>query len=281
MSLHFAAVLRNKAWYLVNLVLACLFLSPLVWAVSTSLKPSSQIVEMPPRWIPESVTFEHYRAIWAAGGNIFVTYFSNSIVLTVLTVIANVGVSTLAAFALSKLQVPCKKVVLVLILSTMMVPFQSLLIPLHSIMQDFNLLNTRMALVIIYVTFHLPVAVYIMINTFDTIPDSLRESAQMDGASEPVIFFRIMLPMVWPGLATAAIYSAYTTWNDYIVSLVFTSGDSMRTLNVGLTNMALGIYGTDWGILTAGAVISFIPMVLLFAFLQRFFISGLTSGSVK
>jgi multiple sugar transport system permease protein len=162
-----------------------------------------------------------------------------------------------------------------------MVPFQSLLIPLHGIMRNLGLLNTHAALVIIYVTFHLPVAVYIMINTFDTIPDSLRESAQIDGAKEFAIFGRIMLPVVWPGLTTVAIYSAYTTWNDYIVALVFTSSDQMRTLNIGLTNMALGIYGTDWGILSAGVVISFIPMIVLFAFLQRFFISGLTSGSVK
>lgn len=275
------ALLRNKAWYLVNFLLAGFFLAPLVWAVSTSLKPSGDIVALPPEWIPSTFTFDHYKAIWETGENIFVTYFSNSVLLTVFTVIVNVLVSTMAAYGLSKLKVPCRKLLLVLILSTMMVPFQSLLIPLHSIMQDFGLLNTRLALVIIYVTFHLPVAVYIMINTFDAIPDALRESAQIDGAGEFGIFLRIMMPMVWPGLTTVAIYSAYTTWNDYIVALVFTSGDQMRTLNVGLTNMALGIYGTEWGLLTAGAVISFIPMIILFAFLQRFFISGLTSGSVK
>jgi multiple sugar transport system permease protein len=281
MKVYMEALIKNKVWYLLNLMLACLFLIPLVWAVSTSLKPSSDIIALPPKWIPTTFTFEHYKTIWTAGQNIFVTYFTNSVLLTVLTVVVTVLVSTMAAYGLSKLQVPCKKLLLVLILSTMMVPFQSLLIPLHTIMQDFGLLNTRSALIIIYVTFHLPIAVYIMINTFDTIPDSLRESAQIDGASEYTIFLGIMLPMVWPGLTTVAIYSAYTTWNDYIIALVFTSGDQMRTLNVGLTNMALGIYGTDWGVLTAGAVISFIPMVLLFAFLQRFFISGLTSGSVK
>jgi multiple sugar transport system permease protein len=274
-------VWKYKFWYVLNIALSLFFLSPILWALSTSLKPTGDITKFPPRWIPETFSWEHYKTIWEYNQHIFSTYFLNSVTLTVFTVLLNVLISASAAYGLSKLDIPFKKIVLVLILATMMVPFQSLLIPLYTTMKDFGLLNTRIALIIIYITFHLPVAVYIMINSFDAIPGSLREAAQLDGARETQIFFRMMLPLVWPGLATVTIYTAYTTWNDYIIALVFTSGDAMRTINVGLTNMALGIYGTDWGLLTSGSTISFLPMILLFAFLQRYFINGLTSGSVK
>jgi multiple sugar transport system permease protein len=274
-------IYKNKLWYLINIALTVFFLLPIVWTVSTSFKKANEIISPVPKWIPTIFTLEHFTSIWQINDHIFVTYFVNSVILTVFTVLLNVLVSSMAGYALAKLQVPCKGIILALFLSTIMVPFQSLLIPLFKTMQSMGLLNTHLALVIIYVTFFSPICVYIMINIFATIPDSLRESAQIDGASEMRIFVKIMLPLVWPGLATVAIYTAYRTWNDYIIALIFTSGDSMRTLNIGITNFALGIYGTNWGLLTAGAFISFVPMILLYAFLQRYFISGLTSGSVK
>jgi len=275
------AISKNSVWYLVNVLLVVFFIAPLIWTLSTSLKTDKDIISLPPAWIPPIFNLDNYKQIWETNNHIFTNYFFNSVFVTVLAVLLNVVVSSMAAYGLAKLRIPCKKILLVLILSTIMVPFQSLLIPLYKLMGNLGLLNTHIALVIIYVTFHMPVAVYIMINMFEAIPDSLRESAQLDGAGEMKTFFKIMMPLCWPGLATIAIYTAYTTWNDYIVSLVFIQEDSMRTLNVGLTNMAIGIYGNDWGLLTSGAIVSIIPMILLFVFLQRYFISGLTGGAVK
>jgi multiple sugar transport system permease protein len=272
---------KNKFLYLINLCLAILFLAPLMWTVSTSLKTAKNIVKYPPEWIPHPLTLENFQAIWSVNNGVFGHYFMNSVTLTLLTVFLVVAIGSAAGYGFSKLTIPLKQLFLILILSTLMIPFHTLLIPLFSVMKSLNLLNTHVALVIIYVTFHLPVAIFMMINSFDAVPNSIRESALMDGSSEIQTYLRIMLPLVWPGLATVAIYTAYTTWNDYIVALVFTSSDEMRTLNVGLTNMAIGQYGTDYGLLTSGSFISFIPMILLFAFLQRFFINGLTSGAVK
>ncbi len=272
---------RHKFKYLFNIVLSVLFLLPFAWTLSTSLKKSKEIIKTPPEWIPSSITFEHYQEIWGMNNGLFQTYLFNTIVLTIISVLLIVLVGGLAGYGFSKLEIPFSKIFLLLILIALMIPFQTLLIPLFSIMKSLNLLNTYLALIIIYVTFHLPVAVFMMLNSFDAVPDAIRESALIDGAGEFQIFFKLMIPLAWPGLATVAIHSAYTTWNDYIVALVFTTTDDMRTLNIGLTNMAIGQYGNDWGLLTSGSIINFLPMIILFVFLQRFFISGLTNGAVK
>ncbi|WP_347549129.1 carbohydrate ABC transporter permease [Pseudalkalibacillus hwajinpoensis] len=230
---------------------------------------------------PVNLTFENYKNIFTVENGIFSTYFFNSVILTVITVVCVIIISSLAGYGLSKLDIPYKNVLLVLILMAMMIPFHGLLIPLFSIIKSLGLLNTHGALVLIYVTFQLPFTVYMMKNSFDAIPTSLRESALIDGASEFRLYLKVLMPLVWPGVATVAIFSAYTTWNDFIIALVFANSDRLQTLNLGLTNIAVGEYGTRWGLLSAGSIISIIPILILFIFLQRYFINGLTSGAVK
>lgn len=272
---------EHKALYLINTLVAVLFLLPFLWTLSTSLKKPEDIVSYPPKWIPPAFTLEHYRAIWSAGNGAFVDYFANSVILTVFTAAFVVVVGALAGYGFAKLDIPFRGVIFVLILTALMVPFHTLLIPLFSLMRTLNLLNTHAALILIYTTFQLPFAVFMMTNAFEAVPSALREAALTDGSNEFGTFFRIMLPIAWPGLATVAIFSAYTTWNDFIVNLVFTTSEDMRTLNVGLTNFAIGQYQTDWGLLTSGAMVSSLPIMILFIFLQRYFISGLTGGAVK
>jgi len=275
-------VRTRKAWlYPINVVVAALFLLPLLWTLSTSLKRPQDISSYPPKWIPPVFTLEHYRAIWTAGNGVFSSYFVNSVILTVCTALLVVLFGALAGYGFAKLQIPFRGVIFVVILTALMVPFHTLLIPLFNLMRTLNLLNTHAALILIYTTFQLPFAVFMMTNAFEAVPSALREAALTDGSNELGTFLRIMLPVAWPGLATVAIFSAYTTWNDFIVALVFTTSEEMRTLNVGLTNFAIGQYQTDWGLLTAGAVISSVPIMVLFIFLQRYFISGLTGGAVK
>lgn len=272
---------KYKRTYIINIGISIFFLIPFIWIISTSLKAPSDISEYPPKWIPENPTFQNYRNIFAFGDGVFTTYFWNSTMLTLVTVVTVITISSLAGYGFSKLEIPFRNILLILILMAMMIPFHGLLIPLFSIIQGLGLLNSHLALVVIYVTFQLPFTVYMMKNSFDALPVSLRESALIDGASEFKTYFRVLLPLVWPGIATVAIFSAYTTWNDFIIALVFANTNDLRTLNVGLTNLAIGEYGTSWGLLSSGSVISIIPVIILFIFLQRYFISGLTSGSVK
>lgn len=274
-------VKNNKFKYMINIFLVGIFILPFLWTLSTSLKSPVNINSYPPKWIPSSLTFQHYQTLWSFQDGIFSKYFFNSVSLTILTIICVVLISSLAGYGFSKLKLPFNGLFFLLILSSLMIPFHSLLIPLYSIMIDLKILNTHLALVILYTTFQMPFGVYMMKNSFDTIPNSLREAALIDGSSEFQTFCRVMLPLVWPGMATVAIFSAYTTWNDFIIALVFGTTDNIKTLNVGLTNLAVGDYGTNWGILSSGAIISFIPIIVLFIFLQRYFINGLTSGSIK
>ncbi len=180
---------RHKFKYLFNIVLSVLFLLPFAWTLSTSLKKSKEIIKTPPEWIPSSITFEHYQEIWGMNNGLFQTYLFNTIVLTIISVLLIVLVGGLAGYGFSKLEIPFSKIFLLLILIALMIPFQTLLIPLFSIMKSLNLLNTYLALIIIYVTFHLPVAVFMMLNSFDAVPDAIRESALIDGAGEFQIFF--------------------------------------------------------------------------------------------
>lgn len=272
---------NSKFTYLINIIVTILFLLPFLWIVSTSLKIPSDITKYPPSWIPENLTFANYSNIFTLEGGRFITFLANSAILTICTVVAVTFIGALGAYGFSKLNIPFKNILLLLIMITLMIPFHGLLIPLFSIINNLNLMNTHLALVLIYVTFQLPFAIFMLKNSFDAIPSSLREAAMIDGASEFQNFFRISLPLIWPGLATVAIFSAYTTWNDFLIALVFANANDMRTLNVGLTNLAVGQYGTDWGLLSSGAIIGFLPIIILFLFLQRYFITGLTSGSVK
>ncbi len=272
---------NNKLRYLINFFLSVLFLSPLFWTLSTSLKKTSDITTFPPEWIPVNIVLDHYRTIFNFDGGIFTRYLFNSVTVTLFTVLFVTFISSLAGYAFSKLEIPFKNVFKFLILLTLMIPFHALLIPLYSLMNTFNLLDTHLALIIIYVTFQLPFGVFMMSNSFNAIHNSLRESAMLDGASEFQTYLKVFLPLGLPGLATTAVFSAYTTWNDFIIALVFTTSNDMRTLNVGLTNLAIGQYGTNWGLLSSGAVIAIIPIMILYVFLQKYFVAGLTSGAVK
>lgn len=272
---------QNKFKLITNVFISILFLAPFLWITSTSLKRAEEITSYPPTWLPNDFTLENYRAIFEIGGGAFTSYFMNSVILTASTVGIVIFVGALAGYGFSKLNLPFKNGMLLLILITLMIPFHGLLIPLYSIINNFGLMNTHVALILIYVTFQLPFAVFMLKNSFDALPTSLREAAMIDGSSEFQNFFKISLPLIWPGIATVGIFSTYTTWSDFLIALVFANSNDMRTLNVGLTNMAQGQYGTDWGLLSAGAIIGLLPIIILFIFLQRYFISGLTSGSVK
>lgn len=272
---------KNKLKYGFNIIVSFIYIVPFMWALSTSLKTPQKIAELPPNWIPENITFQNYQMIWTINDNIFIKYFFNSVFVTVFTVVSIVILASLSGYGFSKLKIPFKNFIFILILASLMIPFHALLVPLYSIMKDFSILNTRLSLIIIYVTFRMPFGIFMMRNSFDSIPDSIRESALIDGASEFKTFSKILLPLTFPGLATTAIYAAYMTWNDFIIALIFTTSNDMRTLTVGLSNLAVGQYGTSWGLLTSGAIVSFIPMILLYVFLQKYFIAGLTSGAVK
>ncbi|MBS1483276.1 MAG: carbohydrate ABC transporter permease [Clostridium sp.] len=269
----------KKTW--ANIILSILFMLPLYWAAATSLKGKGDIYQVPPTLVPHIPSLENYVKIFTLENGIYLRYFMNSVMITICSILCTAVVSIAAGYGLSKLKLRGGKIMLACILAAIMIPFQTLLTPLYTIMAKLGLLNTRASLVLIYTTFHTPFCIYMMKNAFDTIPDGLLESAKLDGAGNLRIFLRICLPLTWSSVATIAVYSAYTTWNDYLIALVFANSNTIKTFNVGLTNLAIGYYGTDWGVLTAGSLMGMLPIMLMFLFLQKYFIRGMMSGALK
>ena len=265
----------------INSILGLLFILPLYWTIVTSLKGKTEIYATPPSLIPKAPTLENYTRILTLENGIYREYFINSLVVTAVTILLTVVISVLAGYGLSKLKLKGGRVMLACILATIMIPFQALLNPLYMIMAKLHLLNTVTSLILIYTTFHSPFCIYMMKNAFDTVPNELLESAKLDGGGNLKIFSKVCLPLTWTSIATIAVYSAYTTWNDYLIALVFANSSSIKTFNVGLTNLAIGVYGTDWGILTSGAMMGMLPIMILFLFLQKYFIKGMLSGALK
>ncbi|HHT91158.1 MAG: carbohydrate ABC transporter permease [Bacillota bacterium] len=278
--------MKLKKWqvvgfYLTNTLLAIAFLAPILWTLMTSLKPTHQILTYPPRLLPERFTLEHYRTILSVNDAEFLRYVVNSLIVTSGTIFVVIVVSSLAGYAFAYLRFPGINVFFVAILATMMVPFQSLLIPLYGFMQKIGLLNSYFGLVLMYSTFQLPFCVFMMRNSFASLPPSLRESALLDGCTEAQVFRKIYLPLSLPGFATVLVYSFMTSWNEFLMALTFNSNVKVQTLQVGLTNYYLSRYRTSWEMITTGSIITMIPVLVVFFVLQRYYVRGLTSGAVK
>ena len=272
---------HRTAKFITNSILALIMLMPLYWTFITALKDKNEIYEQPPSLFPERISWGNFQEILMRNDGVFLTYLKNSIVTTVVTMIVVAIVSLLAGYAFSKLKVAGGRIWMLLIIAALMIPFQTLMIPLYSIMANLHLTNTRLSMILIYATFQTPFAVYMMKNAFDMIPDGLRDAAKIDGAGEMTVFWRVMMPTTWSSIATIFIYSAYTTWNDYLIAVVFANNEAIKTFNVGLTNMAIRQYGTEWGLLTAGSLIGLAPIMVLFVFLQKYFIKGMLGGAIK
>lgn len=265
----------------INIIISFIYILPLYWAVVTSLKGKEEIYSNPYGLFPQKPTLQNYADMFTLENGMFSRYFFNSAITVVMTICFVVTISLLAGYAFSKLKVPFKALFMVAIMAAIMIPFHALLSPLYSLMMKLNLFNNRMSLVLIYTTFQMPFCIFMIKNAFDVLPNSLRESAMIDGAGELRVFLQIMVPLVWTSVATIAIYCAYTTWNDYIISLVFANVEHLKTVNIGMASLAIGKYGNNWGLLSAGSIISIAPIMLLFVFLQKYFIKGMLSGAVK
>ena len=273
---------RNKVmWYLINALLILAFLLPFYWAFISSIKPRSEVIKYPPTLFPNKVSFENYTRLFAAGGGRFVLFIKNTFLIASLSVFSVCVISIFAGYALSRLQFPGINIFFLAILAIMLIPFQALLVPLYDLMHKMGLLDTYLGLIAVYTTLNMPFGVFMMRNGFDTIPNSLREAALIDGASETKVLFRVFLPLAWPSVATTGIYVFLQSWNDFLINLTFASSINTKTIQVGLMNFATSRFYADWGVINAGSVVSMLPILILFVFLQRYFIKGMLSGAIK
>ena len=278
---------RNKfsiskiSLYVICIVLAIVFVFPIVWTITSSIKPPREAVAVPPMLFPSQISFENYFKLARYGKGVN-QYFFNSLGTAIMTVVGSIILSTLGGYGFSRFKFPGKNILFVMILATLMIPFQSILIPLFLILTSVKLHNTLFGLALVYITFQLPFGIFIMRNTFDTVPRELEEAALLDGCSALSMLYRVMLGIVRPGIITVGIYAFLNSWNEFIAALIFMTKEDRFTLPILLTSVRSGYYGAiDWGALQAGLVVTMLPCIILFLLLQRYYVRGLTGGALK
>lgn len=270
-------ILNKILAYALFIFVACITLGPFLWLVGTSLKSSGEMVYgYPPTIIPANPTLDNYTSAMEAFP--FTKYLVNSIVVSVIIVMSNLILSSLAAYPLARMDFKGKNIIFILVLSTMIIPFQLLMIPLYELCINIRIQNTIIGLVIPHVV--TAFGVFLMRQAFLQIPKELDESAYIDGATSFQIWFHILLPLVKPYLVTLAIFSFVTAWGDFLWPLIIVNNESLYTLPLGV-NKLNGIFVSDMRVISAGAVLSIIPMIIVFISLQKYFVSGATTGAVK
>ncbi|MET0842433.1 MAG: carbohydrate ABC transporter permease [Mycetocola sp.] len=253
------------------------WLIPFVWMALGSVKTQSEILQRPPTWWPENPTFDNF-AQWF-GPLDFGTFFTNSLVVAVITVLGNIVFCSMVGYALAKLEFPGKNVLFTLVMVTLMVPGVVTFVPLFVMVSKLGLVNTYAALILPFIT--APIGVFLMRQFILGIPDALIEAARIDGAGEFRIFARIVMPLCGPPLATLGILTFLASWNNFLWPLVAAQSESKYTLPVALSLYSTGQNATNYGILLAGSVLVITPILALFVLLQRYFIRGVATAGLK
>lgn len=276
-------LVRLTIIYAGTMLLALFAALPMVWMVSTAIKPRSDVFREPTTIIPTNATLENFIRVTeplTPSGRYFGTYFLNSTIVSVASSVFSVMIAAPAAYAFSRFRFPGKQVAYFAILARNMFPLIVFLIPLFTLMTALQLTNTYAGLIIAYLTFTLPLSIWLLKGFFDGIPPELERAARIDGCTRFGAFIRVILPLTTPGLAATAIYSFVQAWNEFPYALNLAYSTQMRTLPVGMT-FFFSENQSDWTGLMATAVIISIPVVIIFMILQRYFVSALTQGAVK
>jgi multiple sugar transport system permease protein len=266
----------------IGLFAAALFVAPIAWTVLSTFKPPLEARQPPlPPWPTTGFSVENYVTLNCFGDGLWLSA-QNSITVASMTVVLSVIISALAGYGFSRFRFPLKNPLFVVILSTIMIPFQSILTPIFLVLTRLGLHNTLTGLVGVYVTLQLPFSIFMMRNAFDAVPREIEEAARMDGANSVALLLKVMLPLVWPGVVTVALFAFLSAWNEFLGALVLMTEKSKFTLPVMMTAVQAGHFGAiDWGAVQAGVTVMMIPCLVLFLLLQRFYIRGLTAGAVK
>jgi ABC-type glycerol-3-phosphate transport system permease component len=262
---------------LLQLMLAVVVLIPFIWMFSVSLKPVNEPFTIPPRLWPMSPTLDNYRATLSP---VFLRYFLNSTVVSSLTIVITISLALLAAYAFARVRFPARRPLLVAILLAQIFPIVTIIIPIYQIARAAGIINTYPALVLAYLTLTLPVSIWMLRGFIRHIPAELEESAMVDGCTRLQAFLRIVVPLARPGIVATAVWIAIVTWQEFIFALAFTTTREMRTLPVGLLDY-FGQYGIRYGELMASSVMVSLPVLIVFFFLQKYFVAGLTAGATK
>ncbi len=252
---------------------------PVYWMISTAFKPTDEINGLKPTWVPWNPTLQHFRD--AVNKPYFWTDVKNSVIIVGFSVLLAIVLSFLAAIALAKYRFSGRKLFLVLVIGIQMLPAVGLIIPLYVVLAKYHLTNTLTGVILVEMTFVLPFAIWMLRGFILGIPRELEEAAMVDGSSRIGAFFRILLPLVAPGLVATSVFVFITVWNEFIFANVLLTDQSKQTLTLWLSYFYGTSRNTDWGGLMAGATLTAIPVIIFFLIVQRKIAFGLTAGAVK
>ncbi|ADI65069.1 carbohydrate ABC transporter permease [Trichormus azollae] len=258
-------------------VIAVLTLFPLLWLISTALKsPTENILESPPQLWPSQPTLENFTRVWESLP--FGQYLYNSITVALLTVILNLLFCALAAYPLARLSFVGRNGIFIAIISTIMIPFQIVMIPLYILTVQLRLTNSYLGM--IFPSLASAFGIFLLRQAFMGVPKEIEEAARMDGSSELALWWFVMLPAIRPALITLAIFVFIGAWSDFLWPLIVIQDESLYTLPLGVSKLA-GTFSLDWRLVAAGSIISIAPVLLLFIFLQKFIVPTDTGSGVK
>jgi len=259
-------------------VIAGLTLLPFLWVASGSLRSLDDIRSAPGAWLPSEVTLDNFVRLFATEG--FSTYLGNSVVVAAIVVAGNIVAASAAGYALAKFDFAGKRIAFGAVMAALMVPYTATFVPQFVVTMNLGLVDTLTGIALPSVA--LPISIFIMRQYASAIPDELLEAARIDGAGEFRIFFRIFLPLAGPALATVTIMSFLAAWNNFIWPLVVAQSTSTYTLPVGLAATSRAANNvTDYGLMLAGAIVVMLPVLVLFLFLQRYFVQGVAATGLK
>lgn len=251
---------------------------PVLWMILSSFKPNTEIFAFPPKFISENFSFSAYKSILS--DPVKVRFFINSYLVSSMVTLFTLLVSVLAAYSFSRFDFKLKKPLNMLIISVQAVPPITLLIPYFGLIVALKLYNTYWALILTYMVFTLPYAIIMMTGYFNTLPTELDEAVMIDGGSRFLALWKVLVPISIPGLISVGMYTFMQAWNEYLFALTLTKTIDMRTVPIGIQQL-MGQHSYEWNEMMAMSILGCLPVLLLFLFFQRYFIEGMTAGSVK
>ena len=276
---------NRKAKILTNVIVAVLIILlvavvgfPLLWMALSSFKPGVELFTIPPQIMPKNWSLEWY--VQAFGNENVVHYFLNSLYIASTVMVVDMVIGTMTAYSLTRFTFRGRKVILVSVLAAYCIPPIMLMLPLYKIMNTMGLSGSHLGVIIGHLTVTLPFSVWLLVSFFKKLPKEIDEAALMDGASEIEVFLKIDFPLCVSGVLSTGIMAFIMSWNEFLLSSVLTNKESMKTLTVGLANYISSTH-IDWGIIMALGTITTVPVILLFALVQKYFVEGMTAGAVK
>ncbi len=264
--------------YAAVLAVGAFSLFPFAWMALTSVKKNSEIFTSEPVFVPSAPTLDRYVQIFADSG--IARPLLNSVIVACTTTVLGIAVAALAGYALARFRMPLQRYLLVLVLSVQMFPLIALIIPLFVVMRTLDLLDTYTGLILAYLTFTVPLAVWMLRGFFRSIPSDLEDAAMVDGCTRMGALMRVVLPLAGPGIAAASIYAFISAWNEFLFALTFMSDERMYTLPVMLQSF-VGREHSDWGAIMAASVLFTLPVIVFFLLVHKRLTQGMVQGGVK